>query len=479
MPTPKRPAMPLSRRSLLTAMAATPVLAPVGAAHAAAPAAGAQAVSAAAAVAESLPPGSLPVGHRFDLKAEPVDLYGKELLLKHTRVHQQVAFDPVTGLAYAVQLISGGKTVGNETAPVSGEDRNRLGHLCVNQLAPDGTVLAFMYLRGFGHGGGLGVEHVDGTPWLWVETDADPVPDDGNPDTDEFAYGKHIGRIAFTPGAVVDATSELVEVFDPVPGATRMTPSLDVDHGRIAVRHVSSGVAEYRVYDLAAFKRREFTPQRSFPAKYRTQSWCLYGNLVYQNEGSAYSATNPRPGNSWWNVYDVTTGEVIERTFNTTALHLAHRETEAITVRRTPDGPQLVFGFATQETRHMALYGITSTTDGSGDHAPWTALEWDKTLYAASGSYLPQYRQTGNRVDLHLRVTRVDAKAWTSGDVILTLPPFLRPSRTQGMVGQTTGAGVTGPLTVRWEINPEGQLRVYDERQIVGWIGLDAGYFTS
>ncbi|MEU3688113.1 phage baseplate protein [Streptomyces narbonensis] len=468
--------MPLSRRTLLTAMAATPVLAPVGAAQAAVPqAAVPQAVVPQTVVPQAEPavwPAAvtLPAGHRFDLKAEPADLLGREILLEHTRVHQQVAFDPVTGLAYAVQLMSGGRRLPDEdpNTTLSTVDRNQRGDLCVNQLAPDGTVLAVMHLRGFGHGGGLGVEHVDGTPWLWLETDADRVSG-----TTTFAYGKHIGRIAFTPGAVVDAGSPLVEVFDPVPGASRITPSLDVDHGRIAVRHETSGVAEYRVYRLDAFKNRAFTPEHSFPAQYATQSWCLYGNLVYQNQGSAYSSTNPSPGNSWWTVYDVLTGKVVERTENHTALDLSHRETEALTVRRTPTGPQLVFGFATQETRHMALYGISATT------VPWTDLAYDPA-YTATDSYRPQYRQSGDRVDLRLRVTRVDGKAWTSGETILTLPSNLRPGRTQGMVGTATGAGtITGPLTTRWEVNSEGHLRIYDERAFSGWIALDAGYFTS
>ncbi|ALO10179.1 FacC-like extracellular signaling protein [Streptomyces venezuelae] len=467
--------MPLSRRTLLTAMAATPVLAPVGAAHAAAPqAAVPQAVVPQAGPAVWPAAVTLPAGHRFDLKAEPVDLLGREILLDQTRVHQQVAFDPVTGLAYAVQLISDGRVLADETGTLPKDERGRRGDLCVNQVAPDGTVLAVMYLRGFGHGGGLGVEHVDGTPWLWLETDADRVADDGDPATHEITYGKHIGRVAFTPDLIVDAGSPLVEVFDPVPGATAVTPSLDIDHGRIAVRHVpSSGPAEYRVYDLAAFKSRDFTPKHSITAKYRTQAWCLYGNLLYQNEGSAYSATNPSPGNSWWTVYDVLTGKEVERTFNATALGLSHRETEAITVRRTPAGPQLVFGFATQEKRHMALYGISATT------VPWTDLEYG-SAYTATDSYRPQYRQSGDRVDLRLRVTRVDGKAWTSGETILTLPSQLRPSRTQGMVGTATGSGtITGPLTTRWEVMPDGQLRIYDERAFTGWIALDAGYFTS
>ncbi|MFF8836253.1 signaling protein [Streptomyces sp. NPDC015130] len=461
--------MSLSRRSLLTAIAAAPVLASVGAAEAsAAPQAAPQAAPATVPVAANPPTGGLPDAHRFDLKSAPVDLLGKEIPLNHKRVHQQVAFDPVTGLAYAVQGMPGSHLLRDETVVLSRAERDARGDLCVNQVAPDGTVLAVMHLRGFGHGAGLGVEHVDGTAWLWLETDADRAALGSN------AHGKHIGRIAFQADAIVDAGSELVEVFDPVPGTSGVTPSLDLDHGRIAVRQVTSGTAEYRVYDLAAFKSRDFTPQHRFPVKHSTQSWCLYGNFVYQNAGDAYSAANPSPGNSWWTVYDVNAGVVIERIFNTTALELNHRETEAITVRRTPDGqPQLVFGFATQENRLMALYGITSTT-------AWIPLAFDRNVYTASDSYLPQYRQSGDRVDIHLRVSHVDTTVrWASGETILTLPAHLRPSRTQSLVGTTTGSGdITGSLTTRFEVTADGQLRIFDERAFTGWVGLDAGYFT-
>ncbi|MFF7777472.1 signaling protein [Streptomyces tanashiensis] len=465
--------MSLTRRTVLTAMAAAPVLASAGTAEAT----GREAPLATAPAAESRQAGSIALNaqRRFDLRAEPVDLFGGEVRLKQGRVHQQVAFDPVTGHAYVTQLISDGRQLPDEPATVPGTDRDRRGDLCVNEVTPEGTVRAVMYLRGVGHGGALGVEHVDGRPWLWLETDADPV-------ASGFAYGKRVGRVAFTADAVVDAGDARIEVFDPVPGSTRVTPSLDAEHGRMAIRHGAPGAEEYRVYALDAFKQRAFTPLYSFPARYRTQAWCLYGDLVYQNEGSAYSATNPRPGNSWWNVYDITTGETIERTFNTTALDLSHRETEAITVRPTPNGPQLVFGFATQEPgpRQMALYGITSTTDGTADHVPWTDLDFDAAVYSPnSDNYLPQYRQVGNRVDIHLRVARVDGAPWTNGETILVLPPHIRPNRTQGMVGQTTGTGVTGSLTVRWEVLTDGTLRVFDQRAFKGWIGLDAGYFTS
>ncbi|MGW6704103.1 phage baseplate protein [Streptomyces sp. NPDC054956] len=469
--------MSLTRRTVLTtvttvaAAAALPVIAPATAARAA----GRQAALSASPAAAQQPGSVLHARHRFDLRAEPVDLFGREIRLTQGRVHQQVAFDPVTGLAYATQLISDGRQLADEPAPVPGVERDRRGDLCVNELAPDGTVRAAMYVRGFGHGGALGVENVDGRPWLWLETDADPV-------ATGFAYGKRIGRLAFTPGAVVDAGSGLIEVFDPVPGSSGVTPSLDVAHGRIGVRHGAHGAEEYRVYELEAFKRRVFTPLYGFPACYRTQAWCLAGDLVYQNEGNAYGTTNPAPGNSWWNVYDITTGKMIERRFNATALGLSHRETESITVRSTPDGPQLVFGFATQEPgpRRMALYGITSTTDGTGDHVPWTNLDYDTAVYTPnSANYVPQYRQLGNRIDLHLRLSRIDGAPWTNGEKILTLPPHIRPNRTQGMVGVTTGAGVSDSLTVRWEILTDGSLCLYDQRQFTGWIGLDAGYFTS
>ncbi|MEU1489501.1 signaling protein [Streptomyces sp. NPDC005776] len=426
-------------------------------------------------MAANLPEAGFHAQHRFDLRAEPVGLFAGEIRLTQGRVHQQVAFDPVTGLAYVTQIISDGRRLEDEPGPVPGVERDRRGDLCINEVTPDGTVRAVMYLRGVGHGGGLGVDHADGLARLWLETDADPV-------TSGFSYGKHVGRIAFTPDAVVDAGSGRIEVFDPVPGSSRITPALDVGHGRIGVRHGPPGAEEYRVYDLEAFKRRAFTPLHSFPSRYRTQSWCLYGDLVYQNEGSAYGAANPSPGNSWWNVYDVTSGQMIERRFNTTALSLSHRETESITVRPTPDGPQLVFGFATQEPgpRRMALYGITSTTDGTGDHVPWTSLDYDTNTYVPNSSnYIPQYRQLGNRIDLHLRLSRVDGAPWTNGEKILTLPPHIRPNRTQGMVGQVTGSGVSDSLTVRWEVLSDGSLHLFDSRQITGWIGLDGGYFTS
>ncbi|MEV6951006.1 signaling protein [Streptomyces sp. NPDC051183] len=465
--------MSLTRRTVLGAVAAAaaaPVLAPAGTALAA----GQQDALVDGPIGERLPTGSRSTQNRFDLRAEPVDLFSKEIRLTQGRVHQQVAFDAVTGLAYVTQLISDGRQLADEPAPVPGADRDRRGDLCINEVTADGTVRAVMYLRGFGHGGGLGVEHADDRTWLWLETDAAPV-------SSGFAYGKRIGRVAFTPGAILDAGSSQIEVFDPVPGASGITPSLDVEHGRIGVRH-ASGAGEYRIYDLAAFKRRAFTPLYTFPSCYRTQSWCLYGDLVYQNEGNAYGPTNPAPGNSWWNVYDVVTGQMIERRFNATALDLSHRETESITVRPTSNGPQLVFGFATQEPgpRRMALYGITSTTDGTSDHVPWTNLDYDTAVYVPnSGNYVPQYRQLGNRIDLHLRLSRVDGAAWTNGEKILTLPPHIRPNRTQGLIGQVSGAGVSDSLTVRWEVLSDGSLHVYDQRKLTGWIGLDGGYFTS
>ncbi|MBT2543296.1 signaling protein [Streptomyces sp. ISL-44] len=463
--------MSLTRRTVLTAVAAAPVLVPIGTA---------QAVTRPAALAADNSPAiqplsGLPAGQRFDLRAEPVDLFGKEVRLAQGRVHQQVAFEPVSGLAYVSQLISDGRQLADEPTAVPGVERDRRGDLCINEVAPDGSVRAVMFLRGVGHGGGLGVEVAEGRTWLWLETDADPV-------TEGFGCGKRIGRVAFTPDAIIDAGSSSIEVFDPVPGSSHTTPSLDVEHGRIGVRHGPPGAEEYRVYDLDAFRRRAFTPLYTFPARYRTQAWCLYGNVLYQNEGSAYSATNPVPGNSWWNVYDVTTGQMVERRFNTTALQLSHRETESITVRATPNGPQLVFGFATQEPgpRRMALYGITTTTDGSGDHVPWTNLDYDTTIYTPNSSnYVPQYRQLGNRVDLHLRLARTDATPWTNGEKILTLPPQIRPNRTQGMIGQTTGSGITDSLTIRWEVLADGSLVIFDQRKFTGWIGLDAGYFTS
>ncbi|NEE56424.1 signaling protein, partial [Streptomyces sp. SID8455] len=141
------PAMSLTRRTVLTAAAAAaaaPVIAPAGtaqgAAHAAAPA------PAPVAVAGQRLMSGMHARHRFDLRAEPVDLFGRELRLTQSRVHQQVAFDPVTGLAYVTQIISDGRQLADESTPVPGAERDRRGDLCISEVAPDGTVRAAMYL---------------------------------------------------------------------------------------------------------------------------------------------------------------------------------------------------------------------------------------------------------------------------------------------------------------------------------------------
>ncbi|MFJ3780312.1 hypothetical protein [Streptomyces sp. NPDC090093] len=179
---------------------------------------------------------------------------------------------------------------------------------------------------------------------------------------------------------------------------------------------MTNGTAEYRVYDLDAFKRHDFTPVTRFPALHRIQSWCLYGDFVHQNAGDPLEE-------SWWTVYAIASGAVIERTLDTTALHLEHRETEAITVRRTPDG----------RPRRPP------PPDGPHRRAPWT-----------------------------------------NGQAFLILPPHLRPNRTQSLVGATAGKGDnTGALTVRLEITTDGKPCVFDERGLTGWIGPDAGHFTT
>ncbi|MGW4722350.1 hypothetical protein [Streptomyces sp. NPDC004291] len=101
-------------------------------------------------------------------------------------------------------------------------------------------------------------------------------------------------------------------------------------------------------------------------------------------------------------------------------------------------------------------------------------------VYEPADAYLPQYRQSGDRVDLHLRMGRIDGAPWTNGQAFLILPPHLRPNRTQSLVGATTGKGDnTGALTVRLEITTDGKPCVFDERGLTGWIGPDAGHFTT
>lgn len=302
----------------------------------------------------------------FDLSGVATPLFGEQIRLDQTRVHQQVAWDGVARTWYFTQVIANGVQLADESAPPPTGVRDARGDLAITRVDEAGARTGVMYVRRFDHGAGLAVENEGGTAFLWLAYDAQEQEVGTN------AHGRKLVRLPFTDGAIVDVGAAGLDVYDPAPDAQSITASLDAAHGRMAIAYNAGSGTQYRIYDLAKFRARDFSsPLAAFarPSYPEMQSWALYGDFIYQVHGSAYGPDNPAPplgtGDAWWTVLDARTGAVVQRLHNTHSLGLPYREPESVTVRETASGPQLVFGFATSDTppRLVALFGISSTTN--------------------------------------------------------------------------------------------------------------------
>ncbi|MFE6405125.1 poly-gamma-glutamate hydrolase family protein [Streptomyces alboflavus] len=302
---------------------------------------------------------------RFDLDGTPEPVLGDTgVVLDQTRVHQQHDFEEQTQTIYATQVIANGVKLADETAPPPTGVRDSRGDLALNRVSLAGEKTGVMYVRAFDHGGGLGVEREGDTTYLWLAYDAEMQPIGTN------AHGRKLIRLPFKDGDIVDVGRPGLDVYDPIPNATSITPGLDLVHGRMGIAYnTGSGPTRYEVHDLKQFRARNFDePLYEFvrPSYPGLQSWCLYGNYVYQVHGSAYSESNPRPpdgqGDAYWTVIDIRTGRVVERKFFTRQLDMQFRELESVNVWQTAAGPRLVYGWAASDTppRLMVLYAIAA-----------------------------------------------------------------------------------------------------------------------
>lgn len=289
--------------------------------------------------------------------------------LDQARVHQQQAYEPVTQLIYATQVIGNGVTLPDETEPPPTRTRDARGDIAVNRVTLDGTVTGVMYCRAFDHGNGIGAEYDEstGTTWLWLSYDAQ-MQEIGS---GVNAHGRRLVRLPFADGTVVDVGDPGLDVYTPIEGTTHIQPLLDLAHRQMGISYSTGSGTLIAVYDLDDFKAWNFSPLRQFPRPFYplNQSSTLYGNYLYLIHGSAYNDTdNPPPpsgtGNAYFTVVDIRSGQAVDRIKNDYQLDLPYREPESISVWDTGPGPQLVFGFATDDPpRRMALYAVTATVD--------------------------------------------------------------------------------------------------------------------
>ncbi|ADD44138.1 hypothetical protein [Stackebrandtia nassauensis] len=268
---------------------------------------------------------------RFDLSTDAIKTRFFEKPLKSGNVMQSFGFDDTRDRVYLAQVMDAKGGPG---------DHNKLGNLCVNQATVDGKVTGSMYLRGFGHGVGIGVEpDADGVV-VWVEGDAYDAGGD-------FTFGRKIARVRFKAGADVKyADVPERDRFDPVPGATALTPALDLEYGRIGVKYNEAGKVRFRVYDFAEFKNRNFTPLAEFDKpedianRVYFQGWTLFGRYLYTLEGSNWGNQGSvyPDGNVFLSSVDIETGRMSQHSITRAAKFFKYREPEGMAVRRRKPG---------------------------------------------------------------------------------------------------------------------------------------------
>lgn len=302
----------------------------------------------------------------FNLQANASSiLLGVEL--DQVRVHQQADFDEANNLVYVTQVVGNGVVLPGETEPPDTGVRDARGDLAINRVdVATGEVTGVMYCRSFDHGSGIGVEVENDVTYIWVAYDAVMQPIGTN------AHGRRIARLPFQDGAVIDPGHPSIDDYNPVPGATSITPGLDIPNQQFAIAYSTGGGVRYRVFNLGDFKAKDFSgPIAEFgrPSYPQMQSWQIFNGYIYQFHGTAYDADdNPPPplgqGNVYFTVLDSRSGAVVQRVQDLHALSLTYREPEALCFRNTASGPQLVFGYASSDTapRLLNLYGIDSTT---------------------------------------------------------------------------------------------------------------------
>lgn len=181
----------------------------------------------------------------------------------------------------------------------------------------------------------------------------------------------------FADGDEADATSDTVEEFDLVPGASRTTCTVDSRHRRLAVRFTLDGEERFRVYDLDHVTGGGRTPAVDVPAPRRhattanptpySQGFALFGRYLYTLEGGPYgTADSEAPtGNTYVTCTDLSVrgGRVVASRHLTDAADLPFREPEGMAVLLpggdARHGPRLAFGLASirdGKTRLASIY---------------------------------------------------------------------------------------------------------------------------
>ncbi|GAA2324601.1 teichoic acid biosynthesis protein C [Streptomyces kunmingensis] len=273
--------------------------------------------------------------------------------LRHGTVLQSFAFDESHHCLYALQVMPGGIRLPGEKHPYTHAERAHRGDLCLNRLSLRGRRTGYMYLKGFGHGGAMGVEQHRKGSRLWTEWDAHPAS----------GYGRGICRFRFANKRVLTRAGAHLTAYHPVPGSTSNSVTLDQSRRRLLLRYKIEGTPRFAVYDLARFVAGHSRPLADLaqPDAYLGlpfQGMALDGNTVYQLMGSGYGPDNPSEsgGNTYLGRTNWRTGSSHQSFPDHTAPHLSPREPEGLAVRRSDRRLYLGFTQGAPGDRRFSLY---------------------------------------------------------------------------------------------------------------------------
>ncbi|WP_432086997.1 phage baseplate protein [Streptomyces sp. bgisy095] len=368
----------LNRRDFLS-LSGVAALAVAGLGTAAGTASAAGTGAGTATTALALPPSKL-----IRVEGNTGPAYFREKAVHRGTVIQSLGFDNVNRRLYFAQLIGGGLQLKGESAPVSADVRDLHGDLAITEWtlgadtaegAGSARITGYMYLRGFGHGVGIGVEPSGSSTYLWTEVDAVQDAKEGT------SRGRRLCRFKFASSSTpLDATSTSLQKFTPVPGSVNNTAGVDPLNNRLVVRYSLNGM-HYRIFDLAAARAGDFsTPlaeiaepaisiDRNRYGKPSFQGYAVAGQYLYMLHGNSYGykqdhdgnastpeivISPPGEGNTHLTSVDLNTGQIITTFHSKAGYTLPFREPEGLAIQipkaSEPDVFRLCMGFASGET---------------------------------------------------------------------------------------------------------------------------------
>ena len=302
---------------------------------------------------------------------------------------QSLAFDSVHDVIYALQVAQPGaltytRSDGERVASRAAYARDQhgiSGDLCLTRMDLGGRITGVMYLLGFGHGVSLGVEPDprSSTVHIWTECQAQT-------DGVAGARGNMICRFPFQDEGLVTTTDIGVTRYAPVPGATNLTPSVDVngENRLVTVRYRVDGAFHYSTWDLdlalsSGFRAAPLAT-RPEPAgvaggRFTFQGWTTYGRHLYTLDGDPHG-TGPKAWSIRLTSCDLNDpspgGSVIAQSTSTVFRTAVSREPEGLAVYTGTSPARLAFMVTTSPTPPMTfdIAAMTAPDPSSGDGVP-------------------------------------------------------------------------------------------------------------